>query len=544
MFADAARVLAQAAVQALDSTPWWGWAVAAAAALLVVWLLLRRTVRALAALPEAVRRAATGSADQRDQIAAWVRARFMTLAFGAVVAIVIGLSAQTMVGWLREIGMSKFWATLGFVAFDGVATMLALTLWQRSRRGESTGMIRPALWTLVLIAAWLCSHKAPEGENHFAASVVYALFPIVAALALEYLLQESRRDRAWLKEQAGEKAKRRLALIRWLHPVERLLVQLEMATDEDMSAEEATARVRQRAETRRQERAIRGVRTAVWTLRRDLAAAGRAGRFTRWALERRARVSEERAQRAIAAAQMATSTMVVARVLRELQMMTLADRFAGMDYSSVSEARVAMANLITEEQLALRLELEAAPAPVADRRPTTPADPDPTPDPDPEPEPTPDPTGPGPRGDRPTGDDDQPTPKKVWLPVPEPTGPRHLDPTPVGKTDLPSAGDRLPFLNPENRPPAPEPEPEPGPLPVEVPRDDTALLVQVHALVMAGELPLVLTRAQRAGGQTVPDRPAAEALRDAVGCGQARSRRLRDAYPDYVAALTGAEGAA
>lgn len=542
MFADAARVLAQAAVQALDSTPWWGWAVAAAAALLVVWLLLRRTVRALAALPEAVRRAATGSADQRDQIQAWVRARFMTIAFGAVVAIVIGLSAQTMVGWLREIGMSKFWATLGFVAFDGVATMLALTLWQRSRRGESTGMIRPALWTLVLIAAWLCSHKAPEGENHFAASVVYALFPIVAALALEYLLQESRRDRAWLKEQAGEKAKRRLALIRWLHPVERLLVQLEMATDEDMSAEEATARVRQRAETRRQERAIRGVRTAVWTLRRDLAAANRAGRLTRWARERHARVSEERAQRAIAAAQMATSTMVVARVLRELQMMTLADRFAGMDYSSVSEARVAMANLITEEQLALRLELEAAPAPVADRRPTTPAAPDPTPDPDPEPEPTPDPTGP--RGDRPTGDDDQPTPKKVWLPVPEPIGPRHLDPTPVGKTDLPSAGDRLPFLNPENRPPAPEPEPEPGPLPVEVPRDDTALLVQVHALVMAGELPLVLTRAQRAGGQTVPDRPAAEALRDAVGCGQARSRRLRDAYPDYVAALTGAEGAA
>ncbi|TMZ69135.1 DUF2637 domain-containing protein, partial [Klebsiella pneumoniae] len=320
---------------AFHSAPWWAYpttiATAVIAAVLTGWLTRRAVVSAAAA----VRRAATGSADQREQVAAFLRSQAMTLLFGVIIAIVIGLSARTMVGWLVSIGMTLAWARLGFVAFDGMATMLALTLWQRARRGESTGMIRPALWGLVGAAAYFNSHHAPDGN--IAASLAYALFPVIAALGLEFLLQEQRRDREWLKEKAGEKARRRLALVRWLHPVERVRVMLEMATDEDMGAEEATARVRERTRARRQARAVRRVRSAVWRLRRSQAAARPRGLgwLVGWVESRR----ETRAQEAIAAARMAVDTSTVAAVLRELQMMTFASRFAAMDYSSAAEAR-------------------------------------------------------------------------------------------------------------------------------------------------------------------------------------------------------------
>lgn len=341
----------------LADAPWWAWPLTLLAGVAVLaavgWLLSRAARRGVAA----IRAAAAGGMEQREQVAAFIRAQAMTVLFGAIVAIVVGLSAQTMVGWLRSIGMATHWAVLGFVAFDGMATMLALTLWQRSRRGESTGMIRPTLWALVGSAAWLNSHHAPEGN--VAAGFAYAAFPVIAAVGLEFLLQEQRRDRDWLKEQAGEKSRRRLALVRWLHPVERVQVALEMARDEDMGADEATRIVRERNAAAARARAIRRVRTAVWTLRRDQAAPR--SKWFGWAVDRRERVSEARAQAAIAAAQMATDTATVAVVLRELQMMTLAGTFAGLDYSSADAARRAVGHLITEE--ALRpLELGTGPA--------------------------------------------------------------------------------------------------------------------------------------------------------------------------------------
>lgn len=332
----------------LTAAPWWAWPLTlltgVAALVAVAWLVARATRRGLAAVRAA---AASGAAEQREQVAAFIRAQAMTALFAAIVLIVVGLSAQTMVGWLRSIGMATHWAVLGFAAFDGMAAMLALTLWQRTRRREATGMIRPTLWVLVGSAAWLNSHHAPEGN--VAAGFAYAAFPVIAAVGLEFLLQEQRRDRDWLREQAGEKAKRRLALVRWLHPVERVQVMLEMARDEDMGADEATRIVRERAAEQRRSRAVRRVRTAVWTLRRDQAAPR--GKWLGWVADRRERVSEARAQAAIAAAQMATDTATVAVVLRELQMMTLAGTFAGLDYSSADAARRAVGHLITEASL-------------------------------------------------------------------------------------------------------------------------------------------------------------------------------------------------
>jgi len=157
-------------------------------------------------------------------------------------------------------------------------------------------------------------------------------------------------------------------------------------------------------------------------------------------------------------------------------------------------------------------------------------------------DPTDGPDGPG--GGKPVED--------VWFPEPtdvqwerhgQPTARPTADPIPVGQSvDARPTADLPPFLWPDAAP-TPDPTPAPGPS-VDVPRDDDALLERVHALVMSGELPLVLTREQRAAGQVVPDRPAAESLRNAVGCGQVRSRRLRDAYPDYATGRENTWGAA
>lgn len=75
---------------------------------------------------------------------------------------------------------------------------------------------------------------------------------------------------------------------------------------------------------------------------------------------------ESRAQEAIFRAGLADSPETVAEVLRTLQVMTLAPRFAGMDYSSTAEARRAMAGLITLERLQ---PLELGSGPVQDVEP-------------------------------------------------------------------------------------------------------------------------------------------------------------------------------
>lgn len=355
--------LAQALMEAMAAGPWWAWPVSLVTTLLTlaaaVWLA-RRALKGLAStVREAVTAAALGERERREKIAAFLRAQAMTLLFVAVVGIVVGLSAQTMVAWLMEIGMSRLWARLGFVAFDGMAMMLALTLWQRLRRDEATGMIRPALWGIVAASSFFCSQHAPEGNAP--AAVAYALFPVIAALGLEFLLQEQRRDRTWLKEQAGEQERRRLALVRWLHPVERVQVHLEMARDEALGAEEATRLVRERTAHRREEATLERVRATMWRLRHDQAATVRAPGWLRPVLERRERVAEARAQAAVAAADLASSPDRVAGVLRELQMMAMASTIASLDYSSPAQARQALARLISVESLGPIAALPPAP---------------------------------------------------------------------------------------------------------------------------------------------------------------------------------------
>ncbi|GAB3206197.1 hypothetical protein GCM10027294_07760 [Marinactinospora endophytica] len=428
-----------------------------------------------------MRAAATGSTERREQVAAWLRARAMTVAFGLIVAIVTGLSAQTMVGWLLSIGMPRLWAFLGFAAFDGVAVMLALTLWQRTRRGEATGMIRPALWTLVGIAAWLSSHHAPAGGDEAAASVVYGLFPIIAAVGLEFLLQEQRRDREWLREQAGEKARRRLALVRWLHPVERVLVALELASDEEMGAEEATLRVRERVAQRRQERARRAAVRATWRLRRAQTAHRPWG--LGWAVSAREALLEARAQEALDRAGLAENQAELAAMLGGLQIMTWAGRIAAMDLESPAAASRVMADLITPAALAETPALPAAPA-------------------DPAPEP-PAPVPPAPRRRAPR----EPAPRVGSALVAVQIRQRVL-------------GAVIARLAAEVEQQQAQEAQEATVVPLRVRRTDDELLTQLYCLVRAGEV--------RA------DRPTADQIRAALRIKQARARQIRDLYAAAV----------
>src|SRR5690606_42036565 len=101
--------------------------------------------------------------------------------------------------------------------------------------------------------------------------------------------------------------------------------------------EEAARIVREQAERARRERRLREVTRAEWRLRRAQLA-HRPWGFG-WLVDLVERRRESRAQEAIFRAGLADSPETVAEVLRTLQVMTLAPRFAGMDYSSTAEAR-------------------------------------------------------------------------------------------------------------------------------------------------------------------------------------------------------------
>jgi len=65
----------------------------------------------------------------------------------------------------------------------------------------------------------------------------FGLMPVIAAVLFEFTLQE-------LRLRTADRADRRLAALRCLHPAERIRVQLRLAADDQLSAEAATRRVR------------------------------------------------------------------------------------------------------------------------------------------------------------------------------------------------------------------------------------------------------------------------------------------------------------
>ena len=243
---------------------------------------------------------------------------------GGFASVATGISAQGLTGFARDnMGLHGAWPYLLFLALDGAAGVCAVLLTRRAARAESGLAPRLAVWGLVAASASFNFTHAPRRP---AAPEAFGLMPVIAAILFEFTLRE-------LQLRAG-RADRRLAALRWLHPAERVRVQLRLAADDHISAEAATRRVRIDLAARR-----------LYQLRRALLAQGRAARSGGMAA-RRARLAEHRAHAALIRAGFADQA-IAAQVLRQVQVLTGTRDLARLDYTTAGAAQAAIASLIT-----------------------------------------------------------------------------------------------------------------------------------------------------------------------------------------------------
>ena len=244
---------------------------------------------------------------------------------GGVAAVAAGISAQGLAGFARDnMGLAGPWPYLLFAALDGAAGVCAVLLTRRAARAESALAPRLAVWGLVTASA---SFNATHAPHRPGAPEAFGLMPVIAAVLFEFTLRE-------LRQRVSGRADRRLGGLRWLHPAERVRVQLRLAADDHISAQAATRRVRIDLAARR-----------LHQLRRALHAQGRAARpggMTAW----RARLAEHRAHIALTRAGFADQA-IAAEVLRQVQVLTRTRDLARLDYTTAEAAQAAIAALIT-----------------------------------------------------------------------------------------------------------------------------------------------------------------------------------------------------
>ena len=258
----------------------------------------------------------------RGREAAASAAQYVLL--GGFASVAAGISAQGLTGFARDnMGLHGAWPYLLFLALDGAAGVCAVLLTRRAARAESGLAPRLAVWGLVAASASFNFTHAPPRP---AAPEAFGLMPVIAAILFEFTLRE-------LQLRAG-RADRRLATLHWLHPAERVRVQLRLAADDRISAEAATRRVRIELAARR-----------LYQLRRALLAQGKAASPGGMAA-RRARLAEHRAHAALIRAGFADQA-IAAQVLRQVQVLTRTPDLARLDYSTAEAAQAAIAALIT-----------------------------------------------------------------------------------------------------------------------------------------------------------------------------------------------------
>ncbi|MCW2935016.1 MAG: hypothetical protein JWM19_5978 [Actinomycetia bacterium] len=85
---------------------------------------------------------------------------------------------------------------------------------------------RLAVWGLVGASA---SFNWTHAPHHPGAPEAFGLMPVIGAILFEFTLRE-------LRTRSADRADRQLTALRWLHPVERVRVQLRLAADDRISA--------------------------------------------------------------------------------------------------------------------------------------------------------------------------------------------------------------------------------------------------------------------------------------------------------------------
>jgi Protein of unknown function (DUF2637) len=244
---------------------------------------------------------------------------------GGFAAVAAGISAQGLTGFARSnMELTGAWPYLLFFALDGAAGVCAVLLARRAARAESSLAPRLAVWGLVAASSTFNWTHAPRRP---AAAEAFGLMPVVAALLFEFCLRELRQ-----RTMAG-RADRKLSAWRWLHPAERVRVQLQMAADEQLAAEAATRHVRADHAARQ-----------LYQLRTALGAHGQPGAHGALAACR-IRRAEHRAHRALTRAGFADPATATA-VLRQVQVLTMTAALARLDYHTADAAQAAITNLI------------------------------------------------------------------------------------------------------------------------------------------------------------------------------------------------------
>lgn len=243
---------------------------------------------------------------------------------GGFASVAAGISAQGLTGFARtNMELAGPWPYLLFLALDGAAGVCAVLLVRRAARAESGLAPRLAVWGLVAASSTFNWTHAPHRP---AAPEAFGLMPVVAALLFEFYLRELR-----LRTLADQADRRTLSTLSWLHPAERLRVQLRLAADEHDSTQAAIRHVR-----------VTHAAKQLYQLRTALVGRGQSsqsGALT----ERRIRRAEHRAHHALIRAGFA-GPAIAAAILRQIQVLTTT--LAGLDSRTADAAQVAIASLI------------------------------------------------------------------------------------------------------------------------------------------------------------------------------------------------------
>jgi Protein of unknown function (DUF2637) len=259
---------------------------------------------------------------------------------GGFASTAAGISAQGLVGFARSnMALRGPWPYLLFFALDGAAGVCAVLLVRRAARAEPGLAPRLAVWGLVASSSFFNWTHAPRRP---AAPEAFGLMPVIAALLFEFCLRE-------MRLRTANRADRTLNALRWMRPAERIRVQLCMAADQRVSAEEATSRVQIDAAARR----LYHLRTL---LRAHEQPAGPGALAAR-----RIRRAERRAHGALIRAG-STEPLIAFAVLRQVQVMTQTATLARLDYGTADAARAAIDGLISSTPAAAAAPDPAHPA--------------------------------------------------------------------------------------------------------------------------------------------------------------------------------------
>lgn len=244
---------------------------------------------------------------------------------GGFASTAAGISAQGLVGFARSnMALRGPWPYLLFFALDGAAGVCAVLLVRRAARAEPGLAPRMAVWGLVASSSFFNWTHAPRQP---AAPEAFGLMPVIAALLFEFCLRE-------MRLRTANRADRTLNALQWLRPAERIRVQLCMAADQRVSAEEATSRVRIDAAARR----LYYLRALLRAHEHPTGPGMLTARRIRWA--------ERRAYGALIRAGF-TEPLIAFAVLRQVQVMTQVSTLARLDYGTADAARAAIDGLIS-----------------------------------------------------------------------------------------------------------------------------------------------------------------------------------------------------